>query len=42
MMDWNAYGDQVNAAVMEISTANPEIVKAFMPDFLMPTPSRCT
>jgi AhpD family alkylhydroperoxidase len=29
MMDWNAYRDQVNAAVREISTANPEIVKAY-------------
>jgi len=29
MMDWNAYRDQVNAAVKEISIANPEIVKAY-------------
>jgi AhpD family alkylhydroperoxidase len=29
MMDWNAYRDQVNAAVREISTANPEVVKAY-------------
>jgi hypothetical protein len=29
MMDWNAYRDQVNAAVREISAANPEIVKAY-------------
>jgi AhpD family alkylhydroperoxidase len=29
MMDWNAYRDQVNAAVREMSTANPEIVKAY-------------
>ena len=29
MMDWNAYRDQVNAAVREMSAANPEIVKAY-------------
>ena len=29
MMDWKAYRDQVNAAVKEISIANPEIVKAY-------------
>lgn len=29
MMDWNVYRDQINAAVREISTANPEIVKAY-------------
>jgi AhpD family alkylhydroperoxidase len=29
MMDWNAYRDQVNAAVREISAANPELVKAY-------------
>ena len=29
MMDWNAYRDQVKMAVREISTANPEMVKAY-------------
>lgn len=29
MMDWNAYRDQMGAAVREISAANPEIVKAY-------------
>lgn len=29
MMDWNAYRGQINAAVREISAANPEIVKAY-------------
>jgi AhpD family alkylhydroperoxidase len=29
MLDWNAYREQVNAAVREMSTANPEIVKAY-------------
>jgi AhpD family alkylhydroperoxidase len=30
MMDWNAYRGQVNAALKEISAANPDIVKAYM------------
>ena len=30
MMDWKAYRDQVNAAVREISTVNPELVKAYV------------
>src|SRR5271169_1194534 len=29
MMDWNAYGDQIKAAVKEISAVNPDIVKAY-------------
>jgi AhpD family alkylhydroperoxidase len=29
MMDWNAYRDQVNGAVREISAANPDLVKAY-------------
>jgi AhpD family alkylhydroperoxidase len=29
MLDWNAYRDQITAAVREISAANPEIVKAY-------------
>jgi AhpD family alkylhydroperoxidase len=29
MMDWNAYRDQVKAAVREMSTANPDIVSAY-------------
>jgi AhpD family alkylhydroperoxidase len=29
MMDWNAYRDQVKAAVQEISAANPDLVKAY-------------
>ncbi|WP_220092497.1 carboxymuconolactone decarboxylase family protein [Parvibaculum sp.] len=29
MMDWKAYGAQVNAAVKEMAAANPEIVKAY-------------
>ena len=29
MMDWNGYRDQINAAVRQISVANPEIVKAY-------------
>jgi AhpD family alkylhydroperoxidase len=29
MMDWNAYRDQVNGAVREMSTANPDIVRAY-------------
>ena len=29
MMAWNAYRDQVNKAVREISAANPEMVKAY-------------
>ena len=29
MLDWSAYRDQINAAVKEIRTANPEIVKAY-------------
>lgn len=29
MMDWNAYRDQINAAVRQMSTANPEIVRAY-------------
>jgi AhpD family alkylhydroperoxidase len=30
MLDWNAYRDQVNAAVREMATANPDIVKAYV------------
>jgi AhpD family alkylhydroperoxidase len=30
MMDWNAYGAQVNAAVKEIAAANPDLVKAYV------------
>jgi len=29
MMDWNAYRDQVNAAVRKMSIANPDIVRAY-------------
>jgi AhpD family alkylhydroperoxidase len=29
MMDWEAYRDQVNAAVKEMARANPDIVKAY-------------
>jgi AhpD family alkylhydroperoxidase len=29
MLDWKVYRDQVNAAVKEISAANPDIVKAY-------------
>ena len=29
MLDWNAYRDQINAAVKEMATANPDIVKAY-------------
>ena len=29
MLDWKVYRDQVNAAVKEISAANPEIVRAY-------------
>lgn len=29
MIDWNAYRDQINAAVKHISAANPEIVRAY-------------
>jgi len=29
MLDWKAYRDQVNAAVKEISAANPDIVRAY-------------
>lgn len=29
MMDWNAYRDQINAAVKEMSAANPEMVRAY-------------
>ena len=29
MMDWNAYRDQINAAVKAMSATNPEIVKAY-------------
>jgi AhpD family alkylhydroperoxidase len=29
MLDWNAYRDQINSAVKEISVANPDIVKAY-------------
>jgi len=28
MLDWNAYRDQINAAVKEMAAANPDIVKA--------------
>jgi AhpD family alkylhydroperoxidase len=30
MMDWISYRDQMNAAVREISTANPDIVRAYV------------
>ena len=29
MLDWNTYRDQISAAVQEISTANPDLVKAY-------------
>ena len=29
MLDWKVYRDQVNAAVKDISVANPDIVKAY-------------
>jgi AhpD family alkylhydroperoxidase len=29
MMDWTAYREQINAAIREISTANPDVVRAY-------------
>jgi AhpD family alkylhydroperoxidase len=29
MLDWNAYRDQINAAVKEMAAVNPDIVKAY-------------
>lgn len=29
MMDWNAYGDQINTAVKGMSAANPDLVRAY-------------
>jgi AhpD family alkylhydroperoxidase len=29
MLDWKVYRDQVNAAVKEISAANPDVVRAY-------------
>jgi AhpD family alkylhydroperoxidase len=29
MLDWNAYRDQINTAVKEMSAVNPDIVKAY-------------
>jgi AhpD family alkylhydroperoxidase len=29
MLDWNAYREQINAAIKEMSAANPDIVKAY-------------
>lgn len=30
MMNWNEYRDQVNAAIKQMSTANPDVVRAYI------------
>ncbi len=30
MLNWNEYGDQVKAAIREMSAANPDLIKAYI------------